>query len=1743
MDIKKIVLILFFTVIFSCFSLSVFEDKLQPLVSCTPNRYLWAITYESRENDYDGDGVYDVFTNITAKNGTEVDIYVNKTTMSLNYKWNSMVCNLTNVSFIKMQEYNLTTSVWESVETLNYVDKPASFPLSWCPKGYVLFENQTVDRKYKLIFPAGSKAIRIYTGNSSEAGVLNSSGYIDYRTTEFNNSKKAFNITFSSKGSYTEVGIKVPENATINYAVFNITGLQGGWYNELAENVDGHRVGEYNSIDVDSSNKPHISHYDGTSYDLRYCNKTGSTWSCEQVDTTGYVGKYSSIGIDSNGKPHIAYWDYDSLDYSESKIKYCNKTGSTWSCEEVHTAGADEVGISIDLDTNNKPHIITSDDEYAGMTYGNKTGPTWSFDENVDYSGDDRYNSLALDTNNKPHISYYTKSGYNLRYCNKTGSTWSCEDVATTGDVGKHSSIAIDTNNKAHIAFEDSTNKEVRYCNKTGSTWSCEKVEEENPDDIFLDLDSQNNPKIVYIHGINNTLKYCEKSAGSWSCKTIDDTSYVNGWTSLKLDSNDIPHISYYDTTGGDLRYASKTKNMTNLTIKLNGTSIFNQTGSFATNNRTIDFTSILQNCIENQSGDSKGYVTCALNFSSGSSGKLEVHDFLLNFTSDVSTAFNIIDWWDKVKDIFEGQLYNYSTRYTTSSYSPFTDLNISGIYINSSATECKIDGSSKSYKTQGGKKYCPIEPPETILRGGGGTWKNHTVWDDKMGEGYPIKQSNGTLTHNSNNEREWFKYVNITSFLSDGTESSGTSNESFYNVTFQLTFEEDSLTRGFNHQGVRVLINTLWQDLNTSNKCYNAYKSTETNYSSSVLNGERWWACYDDRDYDGFYDYYKVRVPHMSKQQFKAFVNGTKPSITITDPVNDSWYPSKTKNLNWSTTGTKDKCWYSLNNGANTTVICTDEHITINAIEGKNNITMWTNNSYGVNHSDLIAFTVDSQAPNINFTYPTASNNSYFNRNYIEVNVSVNDTNFKNITFFLFNSTQLFNQTSFTAVHNFMNYTYLNPNEYYYYNVTVFDNASNFNKTETRKITLDSTNPTINITSPYNGSTYHRLNVTFTWNFTEANPDQCWFELNSNSNTTVNCTSYKKNIGLQDEAWNNLTLWINDTLNRINLSSISFFVNSTIIKNISMMPYHYPVYTTDTLNCSVFINSPYSSVNVSFKFYNDTAHMTQFDNNVTCYGGSYCYSSKNISPSYTKHFENYTCSARAKLYDWFANWRNSSELFINNSIPTISSASINNTSPTDADALKCLNGTINDYDNDSLTKFFDWEKDNVWQGINNQVLEAGNTSSGETWRCRIWVSDFYSNSTNVTSGSVSIGTSNYPPSINYTNATTENTSVRSSIANPTNNNSWINLSVDYYDKNSGNAWTAYFCKSNNANPSGCDDGSWASSSANITSNPITARLNASGISTSVNYYYVFIVDNTSLMSGGTKGNFSVNHPPSRPSNPSPSNNSYLAHDYALLSAKSSDTDSDKVNYTFYNSTALMDYNAINYNWTSLQDGSYYWLLHGIDEHGYNGSNSSIYKFTIDTVYPSVAITSPVNGSAYNSLSVDLAYTAEDKNRDQCFYSVYYTATGSTHTGNTTLPNCEGTTITLTAYAEYTLKHFVNDSAGNMQMTTVTFKIQKSGGGGKGGGAAGGEEAPSINLSSLNITKCGDGICEKGESPWTCPEDCVVNPERFFSMEMWKEAWFATFSFYAVISFFILVIVFKNPTVKMYIRKFKRRFF
>ena len=91
------------------------------------------------------------------------------------------------------------------------------------------------------------------------------------------------------------------------------------------------------------------------------------------------------------------------------------------------------------------------------------------------------------------------------------------------------------------------------------ATWGTETVDSSGMVGTYtsIALDSSDDAHISYYDSTNGNLKYATNASGSWEAETVDSSGIVGKYTSIALDSSGNPHISYYDDTNDNLRYGS----------------------------------------------------------------------------------------------------------------------------------------------------------------------------------------------------------------------------------------------------------------------------------------------------------------------------------------------------------------------------------------------------------------------------------------------------------------------------------------------------------------------------------------------------------------------------------------------------------------------------------------------------------------------------------------------------------------------------------------------------------------------------------------------------------------------------------------------------------------------------------------------------------------------------------------------------------------------------------------------------------------------------------------------------------------------------------------------------------------------------------------------------------------------------------------------------------------------------------
>jgi len=239
----------------------------------------------------------------------------------------------------------------------------------------------------------------------------------------------------------------------------------------------------------------------------------------------------------------------------------------------------------------------------------------------------------------------------------------------------------------------------------------------------------------------------------------------------------------------------------------------------------------------------------------------------------------------------------------------------------------------------------------------------------------------------------------------------------------------------------------------------------------------------------------------------------------------------------------------FAVNDTANFKINCSGYLENNTGLEvGLYQLNITTNDTISNNNSARMWVNVtDTTDPALSITYP--ANDQYVSPRTITINGTTTDLshNYTNIS--------VYNRSSGALVNSTINYSTswsmvlgVQRDGNYTVNATAYDNASNSNST-TVNVTVDTTYPVINITYPANGSSYDATNLTLNWTYTEVNNDSCWYGLNG-VNRTLNCSDYTKQMNVTDAAWNNITLWMNDTAGNLNFSNITIWVQTNQAPN-----------------------------------------------------------------------------------------------------------------------------------------------------------------------------------------------------------------------------------------------------------------------------------------------------------------------------------------------------------------------------------------------------------------------------------------------------------------------------------------------------------------------------------------------------------------------------------------------------------------
>ncbi len=261
---------------------------------------------------------------------------------------------------------------------------------------------------------------------------------------------------------------------------------------------------------------------------------SGTAAKCVSIDQSGNVSDYTDIAVNGTNI-YICYYSSGQLLFQKS-----TDSGATWLASPVVVDNATSTNVG----------------EYCSITV----------------NGTNIY------------ISYYDAIGKNLMFQESTdsGATWLGSAIAvdsSANDVGQYSSITtVSSTNNIYISYYDATTKYLMFQKSTdsGSTWLGSATTVDSTADVgqyssitsYLDQDATAGDEIYisYYDATNGNLRFAYSNDGTSFTTTNADASAndIGQYSSVSMIAGgggglDTIYISYYDATGGDLKFQSST--------------------------------------------------------------------------------------------------------------------------------------------------------------------------------------------------------------------------------------------------------------------------------------------------------------------------------------------------------------------------------------------------------------------------------------------------------------------------------------------------------------------------------------------------------------------------------------------------------------------------------------------------------------------------------------------------------------------------------------------------------------------------------------------------------------------------------------------------------------------------------------------------------------------------------------------------------------------------------------------------------------------------------------------------------------------------------------------------------------------------------------------------------------------------------------------------------------------------------
>ena len=196
-----------------------------------------------------------------------------------------------------------------------------------------------------------------------------------------------------------------------------------------------------------------MSYYRKTSGDLRVMWHDGNEWLRHEVDTEGVVGTFNSLAFSKNGTLGVAY-----VDATNGDVKYAQRSGSTWTTERVDDL-AGTAFISLAFDNNNKPAVSYYDAWNADLKYATKSSGSWQTTAIAGKGAVGYFTNLYFNTSNQANIVYYNRKSNGVFRVKGGINNWTADTLALGGGANTNAAATLDQTAATYSWFNDAKQK------------------------------------------------------------------------------------------------------------------------------------------------------------------------------------------------------------------------------------------------------------------------------------------------------------------------------------------------------------------------------------------------------------------------------------------------------------------------------------------------------------------------------------------------------------------------------------------------------------------------------------------------------------------------------------------------------------------------------------------------------------------------------------------------------------------------------------------------------------------------------------------------------------------------------------------------------------------------------------------------------------------------------------------------------------------------------------------------------------------------------------------------------------------------------------------------------------------------------------------------------------------------------------------------------------------------------------